>query len=424
MFEALVRGAIQHRVAVVVAAMVVIVGGWIAGGHMPISVYPEIHDPTVIVMADAHGLAPEEVETSVIIHLEHELDNLPGIKEVRSTSGTGFGVIYAQFVWGTEIEWARQQVADAIGLAIPHLPADIPTPTLMPVTAHLGEILECVVEDTSGTLDLAQVRRLVDNTVAPRIESVDGVAHVVRAGGLIVEAQVNVDPDLLDAAGVDLESVLHALETSNHNSSGGVYVQSHSEYVIRGIGAIDGLEDVRNTLVGNTRDGEPVFVGDIAVVKLAPAERRGLASFGGHEVVVCRVAKKPESNTLQITDDVLKTLDELSLPDGVVVHPVFAQADLIDRSVATVRGAVIDGAFLVVVILALFLGNIRTSVITLASIPLSILAAAWLMSLMGHSVNIMTLGGIAIAVGMVVDDAIIVVENTNRRLGPPTCPQV
>ena len=414
--DLLVRASLEHRFFTVSAAAVLLAGGsWVAA-TLPVDVFPDLTAPTVTVLADAHGLAPEEVESLVTFPIESAVNGAAGVRRVRSSSAQGISIVWVDFEWGTDIFRARQTVSERLQVVAGQLPEDVSAPVLAPVTSIMGEIL--LVGMSAPEDRLMEARTAADWVVRPRLLAVPGVAQVVAIGGHVRQYQVLVDPERLLAYGVGLDEVLRAATESNRNVSGGLYHSGGGEILIRGLGRARNPEEIGLTVV-TTRGGVPVLLDDLAEVRIGTAVRFGTASVNAEPAVILSIQKQPGTNTLQLTRSIDAELDriEASLPAGVAFErSIFRQADFISLAVDNVITALRDGAILVVAILFLFLWNVRTTAISVLAIPLSLALAVITLRALGGTINTMTLGGMAIAIGALVDDAIIFVENAHRRL--------
>ena len=412
----LVRASLENRFFTVCAAAVLLAGGGWVAVTLPVDVFPDLTAPTVTVLTDAHGMAPEEVESLVTFPVETAVNGAAGVRRVRSSSAQGIGIVWVDFDWGTDIFRARQIVSERLQTVAALLPEDAGAPVLAPVSSIMGEIL--LIGMTAPEDRLMETRTAADWTVRPRLLAVPGVSQVVVIGGQVRQYQVLVDPERLLAYGVALDEVLEAAAASNRNVSGGIYSSGGGEVLIRGIGRARNLEEIGLTVVA-VRDGVPVLIEDLAEVRIGPRVRFGTASVHAEPAVILSIQKQPLANTLELTQRIDAELDriETSLPEGVAFERnIFRQADFISLAVDNVRTALRDGALLVVVILFLFLWNVRTTAISVLAIPLSLALAVIVLRALGGTINTMTLGGMAIAIGALVDDAIIFVENAHRRL--------
>ncbi len=415
MLNNLIAWSLRNRVIVLAAAALLLLAGSWTASRMPVDVFPDLTAPTVTVLTEAHGMAPEEVEALVTFPIETSVNGATGVRRVRSSTAQGISVVWVEFDWGTDIFRARQIVSEKLQTVATGLPAGISAPVLAPVSSVMGEIMMIGLTGTASPQDL---RTMADWTIRRRLLAVPGVAQVIPIGGEVKQYQVLVDPARMLATGVTLEEVLRAAAGSNENASGGVYMDRGQEYVIRGIGRIHRASDVEQTVVA-VRGGVPVLISQVAEVMVGAAPKYGDGSVNAEPGVVLAVQKQPGANTLELTRRIEVELAELqqSLPEGMTIRSeLFRQADFITIAIHNVLEALRDGAILVVVILFAFLWNLRTTAISIVAIPLSLVVAIFAMQLLGITINTMSLGGMAIAIGALVDDAIIDVENVFRRL--------
>ncbi len=420
MWSKITEVSLKNRLLVIACTIVAVIIGFRMFQSAPIDVYPDINPPRITVLTEAHGWSPEEMETLVTLPIESAMNGTPDVTRVRSSSAIGLSLIFVEFDWGMDIFLARQMVSERLQLVTPNLPEGVDAPIILPTSSLLGEIIEYALVDETGEFDEMEMRDLADWVIRYQLQSQGGIANVINIGGYVKQFQVFVNPERLISYGLSLEDVASALEKSNENSAGGFLIKESRELTIRGLGRISTVRDIENVVVDVRGYSTPIFVKDVATVKIGslPEIRRGAGSHNGKETVLGKVIKQPGINTMNLSDkvtSVLKSLEQ-SMPEGVRIKVEYAQADLIRRAVDTVKDALRDGAILVVVILAIFLFNIRTALITLTAIPLSLIIAVIALLSQGGTLNIMTLAGLAIAVGMVVDDAIVYVENIFRRL--------
>ena len=415
MLNNLIAWSLRNRVLVLAAAAILLVAGTWTAARMPVDVFPDLTAPTVTVLTEAHGMAPEEVEAVVSFPIETAVNGATGVRRVRSSTAQGISVVWVEFEWGTDIFRARQIVSEKLQTVASALPAGISAPVLAPVSSVMGEIM---MIGLMGSQSPQELRTVADWIIRRRLLAVPGVAQVVPIGGEVKQYQVLADPARMLATGVTLTDVVRAAEGSNENASGGVYMDRGQEYVIRGLGRIQSAADVEQTVVA-VRGGVPVLLHQVADIVVGPAPKYGDGSVNAEPGVVLAVQKQPGANTLELTHRIETELKDIqrSLPKGMTIHSeLFRQADFITLAIDNVVEALRDGAILVVVILFAFLWNFRTTAISVLAIPLSLVVAIFAMKLLGISINTMTLGGMAIAIGALVDDAIIVVENAFRRL--------
>lgn len=416
MIDGLMWWSLQNRMLVIVAALALL--GW--GGYravtMPVDVFPDLTAPTVTVLTEAHGMAPEEVETLITFPIETALNGAAGVRRVRSSSGVGISVVWVEFDWAMDIFRARQIVAEKLQLARSSLPSDLDPPVMAPVSSIMGEIMFIAMSADPGSN--AELRTLADWVVRRRLLAVPGVSQVVPIGGDTKQYQVVLNVQRLAAFDVTAAMVTEALERSNENTSAGFYHEGGREFLIHGWGRIRDIADIENTEIA-FRDGRPILVKDLAQVRIGAAFKRGEGALNGENAVVIGIQKQPDANTLTLTQELDLVLADIqaSLPNGVTVHrDIFRQADFIEIAVANVRNALTEGAVLVVLIMFFFLVDLRATTITVLAIPLSLAVAVLILDGFGATINTMTLGGMAIAIGALVDDAVIDVENVVRRL--------
>ncbi|MBI4422283.1 MAG: efflux RND transporter permease subunit [Elusimicrobia bacterium] len=408
--------SLRNRVLVLIASAILLVfGGWTAS-RMAVDVFPDLTAPTVTVITEAPGMAPQEFESLVTFPIEAALNGASGVRRVRSATAAGIGVVWVEFEWGTDVYAARQVVSEKVQLVAGSLPPEAERPVLAPVSSIMGEIMFLALTSEKG--DPMELRVLADYTIRRRLLSLPGVAQVTTIGGDEKQYQVLLEPAKMAAYKVSGREVLAAVREANRNASAGFLISGGQEYLLRGIGRFRDVEDIQSTVVA-TRNGQPVLLGRVAQVQIGPTLKRGEGSFNGRPAVIIGIQKQPGTNTLVLTEALDRALDEIekTLPQGVrIERRLFRQAEFISVAVHNVMAALRDGALLVAVILILFLANLPATVITLMAIPLSLVAAALGLQAVGATINTMTLGGMAIAVGALVDDAIIDVENVVRRL--------
>ena len=417
MLDRLIRWSIDNPLLVMVAAGLLLVAGTITAVRMPVDVFPDLTAPTVTILTEAHGMAPEEVETLVTFPVETAVNGATGVRRVRSATSQGISIVWVEFDWGTDIFRARQIVNEKLQLVSAGLPGGVGTPTLAPISSIMGEIMLIAVTGDASVSPM-DMRSVADWTIRRRLLAVPGVAQVVPLGGEVKQDQILVDPLRLEAFDVTLEDVLRAAEGSNVNASGGVFMDRGQEYLIRATGRVQDLDDIAQTVLA-VREGTPVTIGDVARVTIGAATRLGDGSANANRAVILTVQKQPNTNTLELTERIDQELADIeaSLPAGMEINRgIFRQADFISTAVDNVMAALRDGALLVILILFLFLWSVRTTFISVVAIPLSLITAVFVLKMMDITINTMTLGGMAIAIGALVDDAVIVVENVFRRL--------
>jgi len=417
MLDRIIRFSLTHRLFIVVLAVIITAYGLFTLSKMPVDVFPDLNRPTVNIMTEAPGMAPEEVETLVTLPLETVLNGLPGVERVRSSTGIGLSVVYVEFGWDTDIYRNRQLVAEKLQLAQEKLPKGI-TPVMGPIASIMGEIQLIGLSSPDGKVSPLEIRTIADWTIRPRLLSVPGVAQVIAIGGGVKQFQILLSAEKIQKVQLPLEDIEKGLSKIGLNSTGGYINLDKKEYLIRNIGTVKSEEEILGTVVG-LHLGRPVFVRDIAEVKIGPQIKRGDGSVNGKPAVILSIQKQPGANTIELTEKIDHALNDLekSFPAGVVLNrDLFKQAHFIEAAVDNVKEALRDGTILVFIILFLFLMNVKTTVITLTAIPLSLLATAIVFHYFGLSVNTMTLGGLAVAIGELVDDAVVDVENVFRRL--------
>jgi CzcA family heavy metal efflux pump len=415
--NALIRFSLHHRLLIVCLAVVTLVMGSITMAHLPIDIFPNLTRPRVTVMVECHGLAPEEVETLVTLPLETAFNGAAGVEAVRSSSGIGLSVINIEFGWNTDVYVARQIVNERMGTVMSRLPADV-KPELAPISSLMGQIMLIGLTSKGNQTKPMDVRTLADWVVRPRLLTVPGVSQVIIMGGGRKQFQVLVNPESLLAYEVTLTEVETALNQSNLNSTGGYMQQGAMEFLVRGIGRATTIEDIGMTVVKAT-SSRSVLLRDVARIVTGMQQKRGDSSVNGEQSVVITIGKQPTADTRWLTEEITHALNDLkaSLPDDININTdLYQQREFIDRGVHNVIEALRDGAILVLIILFLFLLNFRTTFITLTAIPLSIVITGLVFWGFGVSINVMTLGGLAVAMGELVDDAIVDIENVFRRL--------
>ncbi len=417
MFDAIIRFSLQQRGLVLAAALLLVVAGFWQLRQLPVDVLPDLNKPTVTVLTEAGGMAPEEVEQLVTMPLEQQLNGMPGVTRVRSVSGVGLSMVYIEFDWGSDIYRNRQLVNERLLQAREQLPAEV-TPQLGPISSIMGEILLLAFPIADGASPMA-VREYVDYVVRPRLLSITGVAQVIPIGGEVRQYRVMPDPKLLQLHGVTLDELQQALHGFGQNSVGGFVEAQGQEWLVRGLGRTLAIDDLQQLVVKLDNHGQSVLLSMVAQVQVTAGVKRGDASYQGKPAVVVSVQKQPDGDSIVLTERVEQAIAELSqtLPVGVEKPGfLFRQADFISQSIDNVEQALRDGAVLVAIVLLLFLANGRTTLISLTAIPLSLLATLLLFRYFDLSINTMTLGGLAIALGELVDDAVVDVENVLRRL--------
>lgn len=420
MLNSIIKFSLKNRLVVVFLSVAILIYGGFIVANLPVDVFPDLNRPTVNIMTEAEGMAPEEVETLITLPLENALNGLPGVNRVRSTSGVGLSVIYVEFEWGTDIYRNRQLVSEKLIETKEHFAADV-TPVMGPISSIMGEIqligLSLDEKSNSG-LTPVDLRTYADWVIKPRLLSIAGVSQIISIGGGVKQYQIKISAEKLNFYQLNLDEVEKNLNLISQNTTGGYLNKDGQEYLIRNLARAQSIEDIELTVVG-THLGRPVLVRDVAQVEIDAQIKRGDAGINGGPGVILSIAKQPGASTIELTakiDEVLKNIEK-TLPKGIKLHPhLFKQADFIKNSINNVEEALRDAGIFIVIVLVLFLMNVRTTLITLTAIPLSFVITFIVLKFFGLSINTMTLGGLAIAIGELVDDAIIDVENVLRRL--------
>jgi len=405
----------HHWIVIGLSVLLFVAGAWTAR-QMPIDVFPDLTAPTVTILTEGHGMAPEEMESLVTFPIESAINGASGVRRVRSATAVGIAVVWVEFDWGTDIFMARQLVSEKLTLVGGTLPPQVHQPVLAPVSSIMGEILFFAISSEQD--DPLTLRTIADTTVRRRLLAVPGVSQVTPIGGAERQFQVVAHPDALRANNVSLTELLDAARGASENTSAGVYTEGAQEYVLEAIGRVRTPQEIGETVVA-MRGDRSVLVRDVADVREGAAFKRGEGSRSGNPAVIVGVQKQPGANTIEVTQRLDQALDALQreLPRGLTIdRRIFRQSDFIEVAVDNVIRALRDGGVLVVIVVLIFLANMRASAITLTAMPLSLAAAVLALRAFGASINTMTLGGMAIAIGALVDDAIIDVENVVRRL--------
>lgn len=416
MLNALIRFSLRSRPLVLIVALVVLVFGFQTARQLPLEVLPDMTKPTVTLLTECPGLAPEEVEILVTQRLEAALQGVGGLDRLRSNSDVGLSLVFAEFAWGTDIYRARQLVQERLNAARESLPEGV-QPGMTPVSSLMGEILLVGLHSTDGAIEPRDLRVFADWTVTRRLQSIRGVAEVLAIGGGVKQIEVQPDPNQLAAHDVGLDELREAVANAAENSTSGYLLTPTREIMVRNLGMTTDLNELRDAVIKTVGD-RPILVRDVATVDYDVQLMRGDASINGTMGVVLSIDKAPGFDTLRLTEAVEQALEDLkpSLPEGVEAEILFRQGDFIQNSIDNLKEAILDGAIMVTIVLLLFLMSVRTTFITLMAMPLSFAVTLLVFRWLGISVNSMTLGGLAVAIGMVVDDAIVDVENVFRRL--------
>jgi CzcA family heavy metal efflux pump len=412
----LIQWSIDHHWMVMVFSALLLLGGIWTASEMPVDVFPDLTAPTVTILTEGHGMAPEEMESLVTFPLESAINGASNVRRVRSATALGVAVVWVEFDWGTDIFLARQVVAEKLALVGGTLPPQAERPVLAPVSSIMGEILFFAI--SSDAQDPLELRTVADTVVRRRLLAVPGVSQVTPIGGAERQYQVIAHPDRLRASQISLNELLEAVRGASENTSAGVYTEGPQEYVLQAVGRVRNPEEIGESVVA-MRGGRPVLIRDVADVREGGAFKRGEGSRSGKPAVIVGVQKQPGANTIELTARLDRELDRLQqeLPKGMTIdRKIFRQADFIEVAVDNVIKALRDGGILVIIVVLLFLANLRAAAITLTAMPLSLAAAILVLRAFGATINTMTLGGMAIAIGALVDDAIIDVENVVRRL--------
>lgn len=413
MLNRLIQFSLKNRLFVIALAALIMVYGVFTLVNLPVDVLPDLNRPRVTIFLEAGGMAPEEVETQANLPVETALNGAPGVEVVRSVASPGLGMVFVEFDWNTDVYRARQLVAEKLQTV--EMPEGI-TPQLGPISSIMGQIM--LVAITSDTTSPMQLRTIADFTLRRRLMSVKGVSQVIPIGGERMQYQVLISPEKMRQFNVTIEDIDAALQLTNQNTTGGFVNNAGSEVLIRNIARTTDINDIANTTI-RAQGGAVLSLSQVAEVKLGGGIKRGDGSFNGKPAVILSIEKQPTANTVTLTEDILAAIAEMqaTLPKDVKIHTdVFQQSNFIVNSLANVEAALRDGFILVIIILFLFLLNFRTTIITLTAIPLSLIITAIVFKLFGISINTLTLGGLAIAIGELVDDAIVDVENVYRRL--------
>ena len=417
MLNKIIHFSLQNRLMVLVASVLLMVGGTYMAFHTEVDVFPDLNAPTVVVMTEAGGMAAEEVERLVTFPIETAVNGATDVRRVRSSSTTGFSVVWVEFDWDTDIYLARQIVSEKLSTVSGSLPDNVSQPVLGPQSSILGEVL--IVGLTADSTSMLDLRTLADWTVRPRLLSTGGVAQVAVLGGDIKEYQILIHPDRMKHYGVSLSEVMAATRGMNQNTSGGVIYQYGNEYIVRGLVSENDVEKLAQSAL-RTAQGTTVTLADVADVRIgAQQPKLGVASERGKPAVLLTVTKQPNTGTIELTaklEEAIKDLKKNMPGDVHVSTDIFRQANFINSSIDNVQDSLIEGAIFVVIVLFMFLANVRTTVISLVTLPLSLLITLLVLHYMGLSINTMSLGGMAIAIGSLVDDAIVDVENVWKHL--------
>ncbi|MBR5205510.1 MAG: efflux RND transporter permease subunit, partial [Bacteroidaceae bacterium] len=417
MLNKIIHFSLHNRILVLVASVLLLVGGFYTAYHTEVDVFPDLTAPTVVVMTEANGMAAEEVEQLVTFPIETTVNGATHVRRVRSSSTNGFSVVWVEFDWDTDIYLARQIVSEKLTLVNEELPENVGKPTMGPQSSILGEVL--IVGLTADSTSMIDLRTIADWTIRPRLLSTGGVAQVSVLGGDIKEYQVLIDPARMRHYGVSLDEVMAVTRNMNQNVNGGIIYEHSNEYIVRGMLSTTNIEQIGRSVI-KTVDGMPITLEDVADVKIGSQEPKlGLASERGKPAVLVTVSKQPQTGTIELTEKLIAALDDVqkNLPADVKISTdIFRQSRFIDNSIDNVKSSLYEGAIFVIIVLFLFLANVRTTLISLVTLPLALVVSILALHYMGLSINTMSLGGMAIAIGSLVDDAIVDVENVWKRL--------
>ncbi|WP_319590401.1 efflux RND transporter permease subunit [uncultured Draconibacterium sp.] len=416
MINNIIKFSLNNKYLIILCSVVLVVFGIYTAKNMDIDVFPDLTAPTVIVMTDSHGMAPEEVERLVTYPIETAVNGAMGVRRVRSSSGLGFSFVWVDFDWGTDVYKARQVVSEKLITVQEAMPENVREPILAPQSSVMGEIFFMSLQ--ADTTDLMTLRSIAEWDIQPVILATGGVSQVTIIGGDYKQYQVLADPMKMNFYGVSINELADACREMSQNSTGKIVREHGNEYVVRGVARTSNPEELGNTFI-KTVSGKPIRVNDVAQVKIGSAVKMGYASHNAKKSIIISVSKQPKTNTLEVTEQIEQKLEAMkaTLPPDVTINTqIFRQADFIETSVNNVQRALLEGAVLVIVILFLFLGSFRTTIISLLAIPLSLLGSVIVLNLFGLNINTMSLGGMTIAIGSLVDDAIIDVENVYKRL--------
>jgi len=417
MLNKIIYYSLHNRLIILTASILLMVAGIFVTSRTEVDVFPDLNAPTVVVMTEASGLAAEEVEQLVTFPIETSINGAAGVRRVRSSSTNGFSIVWVEFDWDTDVYLARQIVSERLATVSEELPDNVNRPVMGPQSSILGEVL--IIGLTADSTSMMDLRTLADWTIRPRLLSTGGVAQVAVLGGDVKEFQILLDHGKMKHYGVTLQEVMAVTEEMNRNENGGVIYEYGNEYIVRGMLSTTDIEQLSTALVKKVGD-MPVLLRDVAEVKIGYQEPKlGTASVRGKNAVLITVTKQPETNTLELTEKLEAAMKDLqkSMPQDVKVYTdIFKQSNFIENSIGNIKQALYEGAFFVVIVLFLFLANVRTTVISLVTLPLSLLISILVLHLFGLSINTMSLGGMAIAIGSLVDDSIVDVENVYRHI--------
>lgn len=417
MLNKIIKASLDNRLTVLILTALVLLGGVIALMRMDVDIFPDLNAPTVVVMTEAPGLAAEEVEQVVTYPIETAVNGSTGVRRVRSTSTTGFSVVYVEFDWGTDIYTSRQIVSERLGTIAESLPEGVETPVMGPQSSILGEMI--IIGLQSDSTSMLELRRIAEKTIRPRLLALGGVANVSVIGGDAPEYQIKLNPDLMRLHNVSLNEVLEAADGLNSNAGGGVIYDFGNEYIVKAQLNTDNTAALGQSVVRS--DGRGIItLADVATVEMGTRmPRLGLASVKAKPAVLLTVTKQSAEGTIALTEKVLEELEDLrhQMPADISIDTeIFKQSEFIDNAISNLQRALMEGALFVIIVLFFFLMNVRTTLISIVALPVSIIVTVLIINALGFTINTMSLGGIAIAIGCLVDDAIVDVENVYKRL--------
>ncbi len=416
MLNRIIKFCLHNKIVVIAATILLLLLGIYTATKMEVDVFPDLTAPTVVVLTEAHGMAPEEVERLVTFPVETAVNGAGNVRRVRSSSSAGISIVWVEFEWGTNIYRARQIVNEKISIVSNQLPIGVSTPVMAPQSSIMGEIM--LISVSGKTTSSMDARTIADWQVRPLLLSIGGVSQVVVIGGEYKQYQILASPQKMKYYNVSLTELIKAASEANKNATGGFLTEHSNEYVVRGIGRTNDLAELGNSVIKSLQ-GNPVKINDVAEIKIGAAIKIGDGSLKGQPSVIMTVMKQPGTNTLELTDKIDQSLTDLkkTLPADLEINTkIFRQADFINASISNINKTLIEGSVFVVIILFLFLMNWRPTLISLIAIPISLITAILMLKWMGYTINTMSLGGMAIAIGALVDDAIIDVENVFKRL--------
>ncbi len=419
MLNKIIKISLNNRVAVIAAAALLLLAGCITLLRMEVDIFPDLNAPTVVIMTEAPGLAPEEVEQLVTYPIETAVNGAAGVRRVRSSSATGFSVVWAEFNWDTDVYHARQTVSEKLAGIGNNLPPEAGTPMLGPQSSILGEMMIVSLTSKNGETSLEQLRTIADRTISPRLMALGGISQVSVIGGDVRQYQIMLSPEKMKYHGISLQEVVDATENMNSNASGGVMYDYGNEYIIKGKANTNRIEELSNAVIRSDTNGT-ILLSDVAVIRTgSESPKLGVASEKSIPAVLITVTKQPGAGTISLTDQIDNELSSIknSLNSDINISTdIFRQAHFINSSITNLQQALFEGALMVIIVLFFFLMNARTTIISIVTLPLSIIITVLILNLLGMTINTMSLGGIAIAIGSLVDDAIVDVENVYKRI--------